>query len=117
MITDIAFFAYSVRDVPAAIAFYRDVLGLQPGELVNEHWAEFAVGDMTFGVGNGEPLGMPPGKSFGAMFEVDDINAERARLVKAGVDASDVHDGPVCLSVFFADPEGNKLGIHQRKKK
>jgi predicted enzyme related to lactoylglutathione lyase len=115
MIKNVAFFAYSVRDVPAGIAFYRDVIGLKPSEMVSEHWAEFDVGGMTFGIGNGEPLGMPPGKSFGAVFEVDDINAERERLLKAGVKASEVHEGPVCFSVFLEDPEGNKLGIHKRK--
>jgi predicted enzyme related to lactoylglutathione lyase len=115
VVKDVAFFAYSVRDVPAGIAFYRDVLGLKPGEMFSEHWAEFSVGSMTFGIGNGEPLGMKPGASFGAVFEVDDINAERERLLKAGVKASEVHESPVCFSVFLEDPEGNKLGIHQRK--
>jgi predicted enzyme related to lactoylglutathione lyase len=115
MIKDVAFFAYSVRDVPAAIAFYRDVIGLKPSAMFSEHWAEFDVGSVTFGIGNGEPLGMAPGTSFGAMFEVDDIAAERERLLKAGVKASDVHESPVCFSVFVEDPEGNKLGIHQRK--
>ena len=115
MVKDVAFFAYSVRDVPAAIAFYRDVIGLKPGAMFRERWAEFDVGSVTFGIGNGEPLGMAPGTSFGAIFEVDDINAERDRLLEAGVKASDVHEGPVCFSVFIEDPEGNKLGIHQRK--
>ena len=116
MVRDIAFFAYSVRDVPAAVAFYRDVIGLTPGNLVSDHWARVSdVGGTTFGIGNGEPLGMAPGTSFGAVFEVDDINAERERLLKAGVDAGEVHESPVCFSVFFADPEGNKLAIHQRK--
>lgn len=115
MVKDVAFFAYSVRDVPAAIAFYRDVIGLKPGNMVSEHWAEFDAGNTTFGVGNGEPLGMAPGTSFGAVFEVDDINAERERLAKAGVDAGEVHESPVCFSLFFSDPEGNKLAFHQRK--
>jgi predicted enzyme related to lactoylglutathione lyase len=115
MIKDVAFFAYSVRDVPAAIAFYRDVIGLTPSDTFSDHWAEFDAGSVTFGIGNGGPLGMKPGTSFGAMFEVDDINAERERLLQAGVEASEVHESPVCFSVFLTDPEGNKLGIHQRK--
>jgi predicted enzyme related to lactoylglutathione lyase len=115
VIKDVAFFAYSVRDVPAAIAFYRDVIGLTPSEMLSDHWAEFDVGSVTFGIGNGEPLGMAPGTSFGAVFEVDDVSAERERLLKAGVEASEVHESPVCFSVFLTDPEGNKLGIHQRK--
>jgi predicted enzyme related to lactoylglutathione lyase len=115
VVKDVAFFAYSVSDVPGAIAFYRDVVGLTPSDTLSDHWAEFNVGSVTFGIGNGEPLGMKPGTSFGAVFEVDDINAERERLLEAGVEPSEVHESPVCFSVFFADPEGNKLGIHQRK--
>ena len=69
MVKDLAFVAYSVRDIPRAAAFYRDAVGLQPGKAFGDHWAEFDVGTTAFGVGNGEPLGFVPGKSNGAMFE------------------------------------------------
>jgi predicted enzyme related to lactoylglutathione lyase len=115
MIKDVAFIAYSVKDVPAAIVFYRDVIGLKPGASFSDHWAEFDVGSIAFGLGNGEPLGIMPGTSFSAVFEVDDVNAERARLETAGVPVSEVHESPVCFSVFVTDPEGNRFGIHQRK--
>jgi predicted enzyme related to lactoylglutathione lyase len=115
MVKEIAFFAYSVRDVPRAQAFYRDVLGLKPSEVFSEHWSEFDVGNATFGVGNGEPLGYAPGASTGAAFEVDDVNAMRSRLLESGVQASDVHDTPVCFVCFASDPEGNRFAIHQRK--
>lgn len=115
MVTDLAFIAYSVRDVPAAIAFYRDVIGLTPGDSFGEHWAEFNVGGIAFGIGNGEPLGITPGTSFSAVFEVDDIVAERARLLRAGVPVTEVNEAPTCFSIFVTDPEGNRFGIHQRK--
>jgi predicted enzyme related to lactoylglutathione lyase len=115
MIKDMAFVAYSVRDVPAAIVFYRDVMGLTPGDSFSDHWAEFDVGSITFGVGNGEPLGIMPGTSFSATFEVDDVAAERERLLKAGVPVTGVHESARCFSAFVTDPEGNKFGIHQRK--
>jgi predicted enzyme related to lactoylglutathione lyase len=115
MIKDMAFVAYSVRDVPAAIAFYRDVMGLKPSDSFSDHWAEFDVGSVTFGVGNGEPLGIIPGTSFSATFEVDDVATERERLLKANVPVTEIHESPVCFSAFVTDPEGNKFGIHQRK--
>ncbi|HYW53723.1 MAG TPA: VOC family protein [Dongiaceae bacterium] len=110
-----AFVAYSVRDVPAATKFYRDTIGLTPGDLVSEHWTEFDVDGVTFGIGNGEPLGITPGTSFSATFEVDDITKERQRLIDLNVPVSEVHDTPVCFVAFVTDPEGNKFGIHQRK--
>ncbi|MBD5654599.1 MAG: hypothetical protein IAI50_05395, partial [Candidatus Eremiobacteraeota bacterium] len=81
MIKEISFIAYSVRDVPAALAFYRDTIGLTPTEPISEHWVEFDVKGTTFGIGNGEPLGIPPGSSFSTTFEVDDVAAERQRLI------------------------------------
>jgi predicted enzyme related to lactoylglutathione lyase len=115
MVKEIAFLAYSVRDVPAATAFYRDTLGLKTGDLVSEHWVEFDVGGVTFGIGNGEPLGFIPGQSTGLMLEVEDAAAERKRLFDLGVAIEEVNESPVCWMAFFTDPEGNKLGIHQRK--
>lgn len=115
MIKDLAFVAYSVRDVPAAIRFYRDVLGLEPGDMFSDHWAEFNLGSTTFGIGNGETLGYEPGKSTGVSFEVDDINAMRGRLLEQGVTASEIHAFPSCSACFASDPEGNKFALHQRR--
>jgi len=53
MVQDLAFIAYSVRDVPAARAFYRDVMGLTPAQSFGDHWVEFDIGSTTFGIGNG----------------------------------------------------------------
>lgn len=117
MIREMAFVAYSVRDVPKAREFYRDVVGLTPGELFGDHWAEFDLGNATFGIGNGEPLGIKPGSSFAVTFEVDDVAAERDRYLGLGHPVSELHDSPVCYSAFVTDPEGNQFGIHQRKPK
>jgi catechol 2,3-dioxygenase-like lactoylglutathione lyase family enzyme len=63
MVKDIAFCAYSVKDVPAATKFYRDIIGLTPGQSFGDHWVEFNVGSTAFGVGDGTPLGFIPGTS------------------------------------------------------
>ena len=115
MVKDIAFFAYSVRDVPKATAFYRDLIGLVPGQAFGDHWVEFDVGPTTFGIGNGTPLGFMPGESTGAAFEVDDITAMRQKLIDAGVKVTDMNDFPGCWSCFVTDPEGNRFALHQRK--
>lgn len=115
MVKEIAFFAYSVRDVPRAQTFYRDILGLTPGDVFSDHWSEFDVGNATFGIGNGEPLGYAPGQSTGAAFEVDDVQTMRERLSESGVEVSEVHDTPVCFVCFARDPEGNRFAVHQRK--
>lgn len=115
MVKEMAFIAYSVRDVPRARAFYRDVLGLEPGDAFGDHWMEFNVGNATFGVGNGESLGFEPGASTGAAFEVDDVHTMRERVKAAGVEISDVYEFPGCSSCFARDPEGNRFALHQRR--
>ncbi len=115
MIKEMAFVAYSVTDVPRAVAFYRDTIGLVPGQLFGDHWAEFDVGATTFGVGNGAALGIEPGSQFSAAFEVDDLEPMRGKLLAAGVTVTDVSESAACFTCFVTDPEGNRFGLHQRK--
>ena len=114
MIKDVAFSAYSVRDVPRATAFYRDLLGLEPGEAFNERFVEFNVGSSTFAL-DGDPPGYEPGTCTGVNFEVNDIFAARERLVESGVEISEIYDFPACSVCFLKDPDGNRLALHQRK--
>jgi len=116
MYKGLAFIAYSVKDVPRAIAFYRDVVGLKPGEMFGDHWAEFDIGDMTFGVGNGESIGIIAGSQASAAFEVEDIAAERERLKALDVPVSDVFGSTSCSTCFVTDPEGNRFALHQLKR-
>jgi len=113
-VKDVAFLAYSVRDVPAAERFYRDVLGLTPAERFGDHWIEFSVGSTTFGIGNGEALGYEPGKSSGLSLEVDDIEGMRRRLVESGIEVSEIKQFPNCSACFAKDPEGNAFALHHR---
>ena len=116
MIRELAFVAYYVTDIPRAVRFYRDVVGLQIGELSNDEWVEFDVGNASFALdGTGEALGIAPGTSSGAAFEVDDIEGMRARLHDAGVEVSDVYEFPPCRAAFARDPDGNRFTVHQRK--
>jgi len=114
-----AFVAYSVRDVQRSLAFYRDVLGLRPDEAMlersGEHWIEFEVGGTTFGIGNGEIIGIVPGSQFSVAFEVDDVHAMCERLLALDVPVTEVQDGPACSSCFVTDPDGNRFALHQRK--
>lgn len=115
MIKDMAFVAYSVKDVPRAVAFYRDTIGLTPGDSWGDSWVEFNVGTTAFGIGNGEAIGIEPGSQFSAAFEVDDVAAMQQKLKDAGVEVGDVNESPVCWTCFVTDPEGNRFALHQRK--
>src|SRR5579863_8960390 len=115
MIKAIDIAAYLVKDPKAAIAFYRDVLGLQPTEIDDEgRGAEFTLADgSTFGVWKPDD-----GSTGGAiMFAVEDARAAVEHYRKRGLQLSDVMESPVCLMAFGADPEGNSIIVHQRKVK
>ena len=116
MVKELAFITYYVRDVEQARRFYGDVLGLRPGDWFNEQWIEYDLGNVTFALdATGEELGIPPGTSSGAAFEVDDIDNARRRLLGAGAKVTEVFDFPPCRACFANDPEGNRFILHQRK--
>lgn len=106
--------AYLVRDPEKATAFYRDVLGMVPTEIDDQgRGAEFTLADgSTFGVWKPED-----GATGGAlMFAVDNIVEALAEFRGRGLELSDPMESPVCHMAFGADPEGNAIIIHQRKK-
>jgi len=113
MINGIDIAAYLVKDPQAAIAFYRDVLGMTPTEIDDEgRGAEFTLADgSTFGVW--KPEG---GETGGAiMFAVSDAKDAVEHYRARGLKLSDVMESPACFMSFGADPEGNAIIIHQRK--
>jgi catechol 2,3-dioxygenase-like lactoylglutathione lyase family enzyme len=114
--------ALHADDLDRAVGFYRDVVGLRlvarfdpPG------LAFFDLRDVRLLLETGAPASL-------LYLEVDDIDAERARLVTAGVTFLDephliFHDaegtfGPAGVGewmTFFRDSEGNLVGLVERR--
>lgn len=113
-VTGIAFTMYPVTDVPRAVAFYHDVLGLPKSELNLEYWVEFDVGGGTFGVGNFEQVGTP-GTGQSLALEVADLPAFRTQLAERGVEATEPHELQNCRISVVRDPDGNQIWLHQSK--
>jgi predicted enzyme related to lactoylglutathione lyase len=113
MINGIDIAAYLVKDPQAAIAFYRDVLGMTPTAIDDQgRGAEFTLADgSTFGVW--KPDGDESGGAI--MFAVSDARDAVEHYRARGLKLSDVMESPVCFMSFGADPEGNAIIIHQRK--
>lgn len=111
MITGVQDVYYTVRDMNRAVAFYRDVLGLQP-VYVSEHWSAFDVGGVRLGLhlGEGEP---PPGRADGAggavvTFRVPDLRAAVERLRGLGVVfLGDLLEETYGALIACRDPDGN----------
>jgi catechol 2,3-dioxygenase-like lactoylglutathione lyase family enzyme len=95
------------RDMKRAIAFYRDVLGLEP-DFESPHWTTFRTGVCTFALHAGSEAPDPT-------FEVADAGAERDRLRAAGIEVTEIREPVAGLRVFDArDPDGNRFSIESR---
>ncbi len=116
MITEIAFTGIPVKDIARARAFYEGVLGLKKTmDSAGGKWIEYEIGTGTLGLGS-YPGWEPSAQGTSIAFEVDDLDAEMARLKAKGVAVvMDVMDTPVCRFAMIADPDGNKILIHKRK--
>ena len=107
---------YWVRDMDAAVAFYRDVLGLPLVRREAHGWAEFDAGPVRLAL-HGVVEGMPgtdghPGSGT-VVFRVDDLDAVRLALAERGAVLDD-HVGEVEGFARFAtvrDPDGNPVQL------
>lgn len=107
---------YMCKDAPRALAFYSEVLGMQPSRVYPENrGGEFDLPDgSTFGLwGAGNP-NFPFQPSNGVLFAVDDIEAAAEALRARGTSHNDL-DFPHCRMLTFPDTEGNSVFLHKRK--
>jgi lactoylglutathione lyase len=113
------------RDLPRALAFYRDALGFEAGYRFPEDGEpEFAVvklGESALALSAAktpqELLGISMGREprFELCLFTDDVDAEVARLAAAGVEIlREAEDMPFGERVaYVADPDGNPIQLAQ----
>src|ERR1700681_2369941 len=108
---------YMVKDAARAIAFYRDVLGLEPVTIYPDNrGAEYELADgTTFGLWGGGGFVIPFQPSNGILFAVDDFDAAVAALEARKIPILMQHETPVCFMAMIADTEGNSVTLHKRK--
>jgi predicted enzyme related to lactoylglutathione lyase len=117
MITRVDFVGLPTHDLPKAVEFYGETLGLERSVYLQErNYAEFETGNLTLSVIDAEKMGLEhvPVRS-GIALHVDDVAATRATLEERGVSfAQDTFDTGVCHMAIFDDPDGNLLILHHR---
>ena len=116
-VIDIAFTGTPVTDIKRARAFYEGVLELKPMlEALGGQLVEYGIGNGTFTIGClGEAFKPSPDGTFIAL-EVEDLDAEIARLESKGVKfAMGITELPTSRFAVIFDPDGNKIMIHKRK--
>ena len=102
---------YRVRDLDAARAFYRDVLGFEEIFVdFDDGWSRLRHGGMEIAVAEGDPS-----QSDGvAHVDVSDVKDEADRLREQGVEVGVVFElhGQIRLVDVF-DPDGNRIQLAQ----
>ena len=120
-ITEIAFFAYAVSDMKKARSFYEGVLNLKPNSEFdgsgNPNWVEYDIGTATLGIGCAPGKWDPSPKGASAALEVEDFEESLAAVKARSIPiVMGPHEFPSCRMVVIADPDGNRITLHQRKK-
>jgi catechol 2,3-dioxygenase-like lactoylglutathione lyase family enzyme len=114
---------YMVDDVAAAVAFYTKVLGFEVLTNFPPAFADVARGRLRLllsgpasSAGRPMPDGVKPGPGGWNRIHliVDDIDAEVARLRKAGAPfRNDTIAGPGGKQILLQDPSGNVIELFQ----
>ena len=96
-------------DVPATVAFYRDVLGATV-QTVSPQWAQVRLANVDIGI---HPRGTSD-QPWEPGFRVADIAAFKSHLLACGVPMTeDYHEIPGGVKLAFSDPAGNPIAVYQ----
>jgi catechol 2,3-dioxygenase-like lactoylglutathione lyase family enzyme len=111
-VEQVDFVSVPTRDMPRALAFYREVLELPESEF-SEGELETPNVTLSFWVpeADGDPF-QPNAAGIG--LRVADVDAAVEEFRAAGGKVIGVEDSGVCHMGFVEDPDGNVLILHRR---
>jgi predicted enzyme related to lactoylglutathione lyase len=100
---------YWTRDLDVAVAFFRDVVGLELRRRDGDEWAEFDAGPVRLALHRSDD----PPASGTAVFRVDDLDGARRALEQRGAVFDDFVGEVEGFARFatFRDPDGDPVQI------
>jgi predicted enzyme related to lactoylglutathione lyase len=115
-IKELAFVYHAVTDIPRARQFYEGFLGLKTGMQIEfgpgQWWIEYDIAGQALAISNAMP-GTPAASLTLEVANLDDSLAT-ARAANVPI-AFEVMEFPPCRIFGIKDPDGNQVGLHQRK--
>lgn len=114
-VRSVDFVVYNVNNMKRAKAFYHDLLGLPKGEEYSGFWTEFGTRPTVLALCSPSKRSRWRGKTAIAL-AVRDVYAAVEALRRKGVKIlMEPQETSVCHMAFIADPDGNRICLHQRK--
>jgi catechol 2,3-dioxygenase-like lactoylglutathione lyase family enzyme len=111
-IEQVDFVSVPTRDLPRAVAFYRDALGLPESKHSD---GELETPNVTLSFWNPETDDEPfQANTAGLALRVADVEAAVEEFRAAGGDVIGIQDTGVCHMGFVKDLDGNVLILHRR---
>jgi len=115
-IKELAFVYHPVTDVARARKFYEGLLGLKTGMEIEfgpgQWWIEYDIAGQALAVSNA----MPGTPASSLTLEVESLDDSMTAARAAGVEiAFETMEFPPCRIFGIKDPDGNQIGLHQRK--
>ncbi len=111
-VEQVDFVSVATRDVPRAVAWYRDVLGLPVSEFTE---GEVETPNVTLSFWNPEQHGQRfVANEAGVALRVADVASAVEETRAAGAEVMGIDDTGVCQMGFVRDPDGNVLILHRR---
>jgi predicted enzyme related to lactoylglutathione lyase len=115
-VKEVAFVFHPVTDIARARKFYEEFLGLKVGVQVEiapgQWWIEFDIAGQALAISNAVP-GAPASS---LTLEVANLDEALAAVRAANIPlVFDVMEFPPCRLAAIKDPDGNQIGLHQRK--
>lgn len=105
-------FMLMAADMKRAVAFYRDVIGLEE-VFVSDFWTELRHGDAIIALHGGHDGSR---NATGLSFQYEDVLAMAEKVTKAGaaiLQSPQQREGEPILLGVFRDAEGNEVFITQ----
>lgn len=105
---------YPTRNLPEALAFYRDTLGLALGFADGEHYAQLKTEGATLALAG--PREQPPEPAGPIVtLEVESLDTLRPRLAAAGTRIVAERDmGTHGRTLTVTDPDGNLVHLYEK---
>ena len=111
-VEQVDFVTVPTRDVAAAVAWYRDVLGLPESAYTD---GEVEAANVTLSFWNPEADGQPfVANTSGVALRVPDVHTAVEEARAAGAEVIGIDDTGVCHMGFVKDLDGNVVILHRR---